>query len=194
MITLYFKKLIGPTCYLTPVSASHAEIVAAWSNDPQVSAHTGDIAYMIPVEKQQEYLESMRENGYAFLIVMLTSDHPVGLCRLKNVDMINRTATLGIFIGDKEYWNRGLGTEATKLLLDFGFNVLNLRNIMLQVFSFNQRAIRSYEKCGFREIGRRRKAIMYGNKHYDEVYMDILAEEFNGSLIESLLNLTKPEY
>ena len=71
-----------------------------------------------------------------------------------NVNHIFRKAELGIFVGEKEYWGKGYGTEATELLLDFAFNILNLNSIMLIVNSFNERAIKSYEKCGFKLIGK----------------------------------------
>ncbi|MDM8534732.1 GNAT family protein [Clostridiaceae bacterium HSG29] len=112
------------------------------------------------------------------------------MVRLMGIDYINRKSYFGIFIGEKEYRNKGIGTEATKLMLDYGFNILNLRNIMLKVFSFNKGAINSYKKCGFKEIGRRRKSIIYGSKEFDEVYMDILSDEFEGStILDSLPNM-----
>ena len=77
--------------------------------------------------------------------------------------------------------NRGYGTEAVELLLGYGFNVLNLNNIMLTVFAFNKRALRCYEKAGFRVIGKRRKARFYAGRYHDEIFMDILAQEFKSS-------------
>ena len=81
-------------------------------------------------------------------------------------------------IGDKKYWNQGLGTETIKLLLDFGFNIHNLNNIMLTVFDYNKRAQKVYEKTGFKLIGKRRKAKFYNGKYYDELFMDALVSEF----------------
>jgi RimJ/RimL family protein N-acetyltransferase len=129
----------------------------------------------------------MEANSYAFIIVTKNDEKPVGVCRLKEVDLINRRASLGIFIGEKSCWNKGIGTEAIKLLLDFGFNVLNLQNVMLQVYSFNERAVGAYEKCGFKEFGRRRKAVIHGSREYDEIYMDILSSEFKGSMFDNIL-------
>ncbi len=71
------------------------------------------------------------------------------------------------------------------MLLDYGFNYLNLNNIMLTVKSFNERAINCYQKVGFKEIGRRRKSYFLNGKYYDDIYMDILAEEFKESYIRN---------
>lgn len=180
----YLKKLIGDNCYLSPISPEDSEIVAKWSNDLDVAINTGDASNMITFDLQKSYIEGSIKNGYGFLIIRKDNDEPVGTCRLKQIDLINRRAELGIFIGEKSCWNMGIGTEAIRLILDFGFNIINIRNIMLEVYSFNARAIKAYEKCGFKEIGRRRKSKIIGNKEYDEVFMDILAEEFKGSIVK----------
>ena len=73
-----------------------------------------------------------------------------------NINYQNRIGTVGIFIGDESNRNNGYGAETLKLLLDYGFNYLNLNNIMLTVKSFNERAIKCYEKVGFKEFVRRR--------------------------------------
>lgn len=183
----YIKKLIGEKCYLSPINPEDADRIATWSNDFEMSVFTGDVSDMISIEKQREYLEYMSNNGYSFAIIKKDTDEPIGICKLTQVDLINRKATLGIFIGEKSCWDKGFGTEATKLILDFGFNIINLKNIMLTVYSFNERAIKAYHRCGFKEIGRRRKSIIMGSKEFDEVYMDILSDEFKGCLINSVL-------
>jgi RimJ/RimL family protein N-acetyltransferase len=98
---------------------------------------------------------------------------------------------VGIFIGEKSYWNRGYGEEALRLLMDYAFNLLNLNNLMLNVYAFNSRAINCYKKIGFKEVGRRRQARRIQGKSYDIIYMDILAEEFNSA--SSLPPLPPPE-
>lgn len=183
----YLRKLVGENCYLSPVDAQGTEMVAKWSNNIEVAIRTGDISDMITYEVQKGYLENMNNSGYAFYIVRKDNDEAVGIGRLMRVDLINKRAILGMFIGEKSCWNIGIGSESTKLILDFGFNILNLQNIMIETFSFNERAIKACKKCGFKEIGRRRKAIIYGKNQYDEVYMDILAEEFKDSIIDDAL-------
>lgn len=185
----YLRKIVGEKCYLSPVDGNEAEKVAKWSNDIEVAIRTGDISDMISYDVQKEYLINMNNSrGYAFYIVRAEDNEVIGIGRLMRINYINRNAVMGMFIGERSNRNRGIGSEATKLILDFGFNVLNLRNIMIETFSFNEPAIKACKKCGFKEIGRRRNAIIYGNNEYDEVYMDILNEEFQDSIIDKVLN------
>jgi RimJ/RimL family protein N-acetyltransferase len=118
-----------------------------------------------------------------FSIVTLDGDVLIGRGMLFAVDHINRSAMLGLVIGEKEYWGQGYGTEATRLLVDYGFSLLNLNSIMLGCFAFNTRALRCYEKVGFRVIGRRRQARIIAGVAHDVVEMDILAEEFESAYV-----------
>ncbi|MBZ9637339.1 GNAT family N-acetyltransferase [Clostridium sp. FP1] len=176
-------------CYLSPVDASETEKVAKWSNDIEVAIRTGDISDMITYQSQRVYLETMtNSHGYAFYIIREDDDEVIGIARLMRVNFINRNAVMGMFIGDGNDRSKGIGSEATNLLLDFGFNALNLKNIMIETYSFNEPAIKACKKCGFKEIGRRRKSIIYGNNEYDEVFMDMLSDEFQNSIINKVLN------
>ena len=107
------------------------------------------------------------------------NDKLIGNCGFNEIDYKHRKAEIGLFIGDENNRSKGYGKEILKLLLDYGFNYLNLHSINLNVMDFNPRAIRCYEKCGFKEYGRRRKCKFINGKYYDSVCMDILKEEFN---------------
>ncbi len=183
----YFRKLVGEKCYLSPINPDDAETYTQWINDLEVTAYLTLSHQVLSLSKEKEILERMAREGHVFAIVDKEKDQLIGNCGLHDISSIDRTAELGIFIGDKEYWNKGYGSEATTLLLDFGFNLLNLNNIMLRVFSFNQRALQCYRKCGFKEIGIRRKARIIGRKEHDILYMDILSEEFTKSVIDDLI-------
>lgn len=104
---------------------------------------------------------------------------------MHDISCPNRIGTVGIFIGEEENRSHGYGAEALKLLVEYGFRYLNLNNIMLTVKSFNERAIHCYKKVGFQEFGKRRKSYFLNGKYYDDVYMDILAEEFDGNYIKN---------
>ena len=175
----YFKKLIGTKCYLSPISLDDAEQYCEWISDAEVNKFMVFSSHQIGIVRERAILEDMIKRGsQIFAIIDKEKDELIGNCSLFDIDHLNRKAEFGIFIGNKTYWGKGYGTEATKLILDYGFNILNLNSIMLRVYSYNKRGIRSYEKSGFKIIGSHREAKIIGSKKYDEIYMDVLAGEF----------------
>lgn len=182
----YFKKLVGEKCYLSPISAEDAETYVRWLNDLEVAQYLTLAHQVITVAAEKELLQKLSGEGQNFAVVDRKTDKLIGGCGLINPDHLNRIAEVGLFIGEKSFWNRGYGQEVLRLLLDYGFNILNLNNIMLTAYAFNTRAIRCYEKAGFKPIGRRRQARRIHGKSWDILYMDILAEEFNGSTLPAL--------
>lgn len=104
----------------------------------------------------------------------------IGSCGIFEIDDTFRTCELGIGIGDKEYWGRGYGRDAVKLLLDYAFRLRNFRRVWLEVHSENERAIRAYKSCGFVEEGRLREHAWLDGRYVDVVYMGVLREEWGG--------------
>ncbi len=184
----YFKKLVGKKCYLSPINVEDAEKYTKWLNDMEVTINLGVPEGMITLENEKEILSRMaKEKECIFGIIDLKTDTLIGNCGLHRINHIHKKATFGIFIGDKKYWNKGYGTEAINLVLDYGFNLLNLNNIELHVFEYNKRAIKCYEKCGFKIMGKRRQDKIIGGKKYDTIWMDILAEEFESVYVKKHL-------
>lgn len=140
----------------------------------------GDEAYsQLSLERVREDLKgTILNNDHVFTIVNLVDNQPIGRILLFGLDLVNRSAMVGMFIGEKSLWGQGFGYDALKVILDYGFNLLNLHSIMLGVFAFNQRAIKFYTRIGFKEIGRRREARIIAGTKYDIVFMDILEDEF----------------
>ena len=136
----YFKKIIGEKCYLSPVSSDDALKWTEWDNDVEIAIPLGDEAYSYSsLENNQESIKKM--NGkkiQCFSIIDLETDTLIGRCMFFDIDQINRVAMFGILIGDKNRWDGGYGQEATRLMLDYGFNLLNFNSIMLGVFSYNK--------------------------------------------------------
>ena len=181
---MYFKKLVGEKCYLSPMDINDAEIYAEWLNDLEVTANLTMYNSVVNVDAEREFLAKLsKEHNYS--IVDIKTNELIGNCGFAELDHLNQTAEAGIFIGNKNYWNKGYGTESFWLLLDYGFKALNLYNIMLKVYSFNERAKRIYEKLGFEVIGKRRGALRRGNTTHDIIYMDILQKEFYGKNAQS---------
>jgi RimJ/RimL family protein N-acetyltransferase len=185
----YYKKLAGEKCYLSHCIQEDAEHWVAWFSDLEVTIPLGDEAYTpTSLEEEQEAIgEILSGNSHVFSIVDLQTDQAIGRCMFFNLDAVNRTAMLGIVIGEKGHWDQGYGQEAISLLLDYGFNLLNLNSVMLGTFSFNERAIRCYEKVGFQLVGRRREARIIAGKRYDLILMDILADEFESPYVKPML-------
>ncbi len=183
------KKLVGSRCYLSPVTPDDAERWAAWLNDLDVTLPLGDEAYAtITVADQARDIDDISaRHQHVFDIVELATDEPVGRCLLFAVNQVDRSAELGIFLGEKTAWGKGYAREASALLLDYAFNLLNLHSVMLGVFSFNERAIRLYERLGFRAIGRRREARIVAGRAFDVVLMDMLAGEFESPVVAPTL-------
>ena len=182
----YYKKLIGERIYLSPINVEDAEKYVEWFCDFKMLDGIGQSSKLMSVESEREWIEkSLKENEYVFAIVDLENDKLIGNCGIHDINYKDRVATVGIFIGEEENRSKGYGAEVLRLLLDYGFNYLNLNNIMLGVMSFNERAIAWYKKVGFKEIGRRRQSYYLNGKYYDSVYMDILKEEFKEEYIKN---------
>ena len=152
-----------------------------WVNDLEVTQFlvlfTRNIRYEDEVEWYEEHRK--KKDDLVFSIIELKTGKLIGNTGLHNINHINRTAEFGIAIMDKRYWNKGYGTEAVTLMLDYSFNVLSLNSIVLWVYEENKRAIRVYENVGFKRIGRRREARLIAGEYKNDIYMDILAKEFN---------------
>lgn len=182
----HYKKLEGEKVYLSPSSMEDAEVYIRWMNDFNVTDYTGRSHVVQNWESEKAWLEKeLNQNTYFMAIVSRETEEVIGNISLNNTDLINRTATLGIMIGEAENRSKGYGTEAIKLLLDFAFNYLNLNSVYLTYLDCNERARKCYEKVGFKEIGKRRNCRFLNGKYHDIVCMDILASEFEGDYIKN---------
>ena len=146
-------------------------------NDREITDKLHGTFRVISTSSEEKWLENA-QNGYNFAIV-LNDDTLIGNISLMSINQTDGTATIGIFIGEKEQRNKGYGSEAIKLLLDFGFNVLRLHNIKLDVFDFNENAIACYKKVGFKEYSRRHESYFLNGKYHDEISLEILDRDFN---------------
>jgi RimJ/RimL family protein N-acetyltransferase len=123
-----------------------------------------------------------------FTIYETATWRPIGNTALECINLRDRTAEFGIFIGETDLQGHGYGTEATKLMLDYAFTGLGLQNVMLRAWEFNFAGLRVYEKAGFREFGRRTKAHMMNGKWWDEVYMECLSDEFESPVLSDIFS------
>lgn len=158
------------------------DIPKAWEyfNDPDVRRFLNPgIPFPLKLEDEEKWYEEQtsRKDTYNFAIVIKDTGEYIGGCGINSVDWKNRHACVGIFLG-KPLWSKGYGTDAMKVLVNFIFSQMNINKVYLNVFSFNQRAIKSYEKCGFKVEGVLREHIYRDGKYHDEYIMSILRSEW----------------
>jgi len=159
--------------------------LAAWFNDPDVRrglAHRGIVnedAETAWYEHVTEAARQPRPAEVAFAIHDAADGELVGVCGLENIDHNFSRGEFGIFLGQRR--GTGIGTDATRLVLEWAFTIIGLHNVMLESYEFNEQAIRAYQRAGFRVIGTRRDSVRALGRRWDSILMDATAEEFYGS-------------
>jgi RimJ/RimL family protein N-acetyltransferase len=126
----------------------------------------------------EKHLGEVNDRVYWFTIRLAEDNRLIGDISLEITDWNRREAFVGLGIGPRDLWGQGYGTEAMRLMLDYAFFEVNLYRVTLNVFEYNPRAIRSYEKAGFQHEGRMRGALYREGKRWDLYYMGILRSEW----------------
>ena len=142
-----------------------------------------DHPFPLSLEDAKQWIHNTWETpkkgrAYFFAIALKESNQLIGTCGLFAISRINRKAELMIVIYNKKNWGKGFGTEAIRLLLNYGFKQLNLNRICLFTHDNNLRAQHIYEKIGFKPGGRRRLASYFEGAYRDLLLYDLLASEF----------------
>jgi diamine N-acetyltransferase len=181
----------GERAALGPLRRDLAETYARWMNSLDVRGGLSNLGILDRGSEEAWLEETMTANAKQepdranFTIYDRRDREPVGTTALFDLNYHHARARFGIMLGERR--GEGLGTEATRLTLDWGFHVLGLRSVLLEVMPWNAGAIRAYEKAGFKLVGRRRDAILAHGRRWDEVLMDAVAGEFTGSVLAGRL-------
>ncbi|QTA38091.1 GNAT family N-acetyltransferase [Thermosipho ferrireducens] len=170
-------RLEGKKIVLRPLEIEDAKRIVDIINDEEVREYLF-ITFPISRFSEEDWIRKNALSQQNITFAIDVEDILVGVTGLMNINWVHRSAEFGIGIFDKRYWNKGFGTEATKLMLKYTFEYLNLNRLCLRVFDNNKRAIRVYEKCGFIHEGRERQARYFKGKYWDILRMSILAEEY----------------
>jgi len=160
-----------------------AETESKWTHDVEYMRllSADPVRPLSPALIKKKYEEAEKEkatNRYHFAIRTRADDRLAGFVRLDHIEWNNGTSQVTLGIGDPNDRGRGFGAEALKLILRYAFAELNLHRVSLDVFEYNPRAIRSYEKAGFVVEGRERQALNRDGRRWDVIYMGILREEW----------------
>lgn len=177
--------IYGKRIRLRAIKKDDLPLFTRWLNDPEVRQ---GLTHYLPfsIHDEEDWFEEMRKrpgDEKPLMIEIKTEDgwEPVGNCGLFNFNWRVRSAEIGIFIGAKQHWNQGYGTEVMELFLKHGFETLNLNRIHLRVHANNPRAKRSYEKAGYVLEGKLRQAHFDEGEYYDVFLMGVLRSDWQAA-------------
>jgi RimJ/RimL family protein N-acetyltransferase len=146
-----------------------------WMNDPAVSQPTTSTGIETE-ETEVAWFERASQAGAervptqaSFTVYDLSDDAAVGSTSLFDIDHLHGTGTFGIVIGERR--GQGLGTDTTRLVLRWAWDVLGLHNVLLTVLPWNEAAVQAYRNAGFEELGLRRNAIWSRGERIDQLLM-----------------------
>jgi RimJ/RimL family protein N-acetyltransferase len=175
------RLLQGDSIYLDALDRSDIPLLAAWWRSIELSQYLAQEALFPKNEEDEtEWYESARKdpNVFVFAIRRQDDDTLVGTATLFNINWRIKKCLFGIALGDPTVWGKGLGTDATRVIIRYAFHELNLNSVRLYVYEFNERALKAYEKAGFKTEGIQRQSVYREGRYFDETVMSILRSEW----------------
>ncbi|MDX3098105.1 GNAT family N-acetyltransferase [Streptomyces sp. ME19-03-3] len=169
----------GRLVTLRPMEPSDAEALWRWNHDPEVMRWMDD-GYAQPLAQVRRRMEERPRNAYGDVlhgIEVREDGRLIGVVRLRDAEPETACAELDIYLGEKEYWGRGLATDAMRTMCRYGFEKMRLHKISLTVVTENQAAHHVYRKVGFVEEGRLRQVFRRDGRWYDMFTMGLLEGE-----------------
>ena len=149
-----------------------------WINDPEVRQFVTRV-FPATEGQEREWLESASKKTETDIVLVIeVKGEPIGTIGIHGINWKDRTATTGALIGEKDYWDKGYGTDAKMVLLDYAFNTLNLRKIMSRVKAFNKRSIAYSLHCGYTVEGRLRRQHFVGGRYWDEIILGLFKNQW----------------
>ncbi|AZT90939.1 N-acetyltransferase [Caldicellulosiruptor changbaiensis] len=154
--------------------------IQKWSNDPEVAYWARGVknAADTSIEEFRRWYRSRSSSTIKRFIIETKDRKPIGSISYRDYDPINKVVVLGIHIGEKEYWGKGFGTDAIKAFVKYLFATLDINRIELDTFDDNIRAIKAYQKCGFKIEGVLREAKLIDGKFHDVIIMGMTRKDF----------------
>ncbi|MEO8446573.1 MAG: GNAT family protein [bacterium] len=173
--------LTGKNIYLSPLVREDvtAEYIN-WLNDPEICEGNSHATFPNNYVKTLSYVESVQSSKteIVFSIKNKKNDEAIGNASLQNINWVNRSGEIAMIIGNKKFWNKGIGTEVMALLIDYAFNVLNLNRISCGTPVSNKGGLSICEKNGMKKEGQLREVMFKNGAHVDVVLYSILLSEY----------------
>lgn len=177
--------IVGEQVYLRPLAREDLnEKYLGWLNDPEATRYLETGIFPYTLGELEEFYKSVVGKTTQVMLAILDkeADMHIGNVKLGPIYWVHRKATFGILIGEKEFWGRGIGTEVTRLMVEYGFYRLNLNRIDLGVYAEHAAAVRAYERVGFRVEGRFRADMFHEGQYKDRLWMGLLRSEYKPTM------------
>lgn len=173
--------LHGKKVVLRPVRHSDLRNYLKWFNDAAVIKflHT-----CLPATEsfEKKWIEdTLIERRPVFIIEVKQKGKKrkaIGNCGLSGIDQKSRIGNFGIAIGEKRYWHKGYGAEAASMLVEYGFNILNLHKIVSSAYAPNAASLKMHNKIGFSKEGRQKQHTFINGKYEDIILYGLLRKEW----------------
>ena len=174
------KTLVGEAVELRRHARENYRLYGKWYGDPEIWRLTSWAASPLSASAVERLFEDREHSSTddSFAIHLKGEKEPIGVVSLMNISEANESAELSVIVGHPDDRRQGYGAEAINILLGYGFEKLGLNRVGLSVFEFNEDAISTYEKLGFRDEGRLRKALKRDGAFYDAILMSVLGSEW----------------
>ena len=173
--------IISDKTVIRPIEKNELPLIKKWYNDDEImhwgSGSRPGLEYSLDFLEDIWY-EEICSDSNTRMMIETKEGKAIGIIGFSDKNSQERRCKLIILIGEREYWNKGYGSDAIKSFLEYLFNRWNLNRVELDTWDGNERAIKCYQKCGFQIEGRFRKARFVNGKYHDEILMGILKEDF----------------
>lgn len=175
-------KLVAKDIYLRPLKLEDANgNYPNWFNDKEVCKYNSHGNKLYTKEMALEYIKAIQSNETTLVFAIcdkLTNTH-IGNISLQEISQINKSAELAIIVGERSYWGKGLAKEAGTLIMEYGFNVLNLNRIACGTSEVNLPMQKLASSLGMTQEGIRKKALHKNNQFYDVFEYAILNKNYS---------------
>ena len=161
-------KIHGQQIYLRPITIADTDDIVRWRNETKV---VENFIYRKPVSKEEHlnWMEKKVKSGlvHQFIICRKEDDKPLGSIYLQNFEEENKKGEWGIFLGEPDAYGKGIGTEAAKLILAYGFETLGLHKVISKVLAYNQASVRMNENAGYKQEAYLKDELFLDGKYED---------------------------
>jgi len=164
--------IAGKRIYLREIEIADADrYYCDWLNDPQVNKYLESRFKKWSVKQLKSYIRKVKKSKDSIFmaVILKDSNQHIGNIKLGPINPIHGFADMGIIIGEKSSWGKGLGSEAIRLAMNYAFNNLKIHKLTAGVYSNNIASIKAFKKAGFLTEGKREKHYLYNGKYIDAV-------------------------